>query len=122
MLMTLVGHSTAQMPQPLQWARSTPVTFPSFTLIVPSGQKTQQIIQLVHRSRSMTGFSVLQLPVSYSVALPEVRITAPMGRSRQFFFASIVLLILLSLIQLLVGPFGGCKIAVDHFLIELCTE
>lgn len=60
--MAFVGHSIAQMPQPLQNRKS--ISIGLVFLIAISGQNNQQLKQPIHFSVIRTGLMALHVPVS----------------------------------------------------------
>jgi hypothetical protein len=75
--MQCLGHSTAQIPQPLQWSRSTPVSFSRYTCNALSGHNTQQIMQWLQFAKSMSGRLVRHPPVRTRAELPGSVTTPP---------------------------------------------
>jgi hypothetical protein len=63
-VIALVGHSLAHIPQPLQKLRSNSI-FPSSgrQRMAPSGQNITQVKHVVHFSKSRIGMYVFQSPV-----------------------------------------------------------
>jgi hypothetical protein len=61
--MHFTGHTSAQMPQPLQKLKSVSFLLPSFDGMQSSGQSTTQIMQLMHLFLSHTGLNDFHGPV-----------------------------------------------------------